>query len=56
MRNCLLRGLVEAVGLNKLVREEVVEMENKTAKDRCEDFFAIERIIRIQRKQNWEET
>lgn len=39
------------MGLNKLVRKEVVEMENKTAKDRCEgDFFAIERIIRIQRK------
>jgi len=39
------------VGLNKLVRKEVVEMENKTAKDRCEgNFFDIERIIRIQRK------
>ena len=27
------------MGLNKLVREKVVEMENKTAKDRCEGNF-----------------
>lgn len=42
--------LVEAVGLNKLARGEVVEMETKTAKGRSEGNFCSRKNLRIQRK------